>query len=254
MLSIKEICKKAGISLYTFQSWRRNDSWLLPRPVAVEKKVIFFDDSILARIKFIREQQAVGKSLTQIEEMLRPQLIEEYVEPPQPHILQAEYDELMEEAKAHQQKWEKADCQDEVCAALKLDPALSGQPTTFCLPAAGRREGSLIVYSSIISLEKVHFAEIFADLYDAPEVRQRLEMPVADFGMLLYLIGQEFAKHRQLLKTEIIPYLLLHGFEGTGATGAYWKEAIEVAAILNKISEAGREYLKLLKNKDIKIP
>lgn len=254
MLTIKEVCEKAGISLHTFQSWRRNDSVLLPRPAAVDKRVIFFDDSILERIKFIREQQAEGKSLAQIEELLRPKLIEEYADLPQAHILLAEQEELMEEIRAHRQKWEKADCQAEVCAALKVDPALSSQPTAFCLPAIGQREGALLVYTSLIVLDKVIFAELCVDLYEPPEVRQTAEMPVTDFGMMLYIIGQEFAERRQLLKTEIIPYLLLHGFDGTGATSGYWREAIEVAAILNKISEASREYLRLLKSKDIKIP
>jgi predicted site-specific integrase-resolvase len=60
MLSINEICEKAGITLHTFQSWRRDGLTLLPRPVAVDKKVIFFDDSILERIRLIREHKAAG--------------------------------------------------------------------------------------------------------------------------------------------------------------------------------------------------
>lgn len=66
MLSINDVCKKTGITLHTFQYWRRNDSKLLPKPIAVEKRTIYFDDSILDRIQFIRDQQAAGKSLGEI--------------------------------------------------------------------------------------------------------------------------------------------------------------------------------------------
>ena len=53
MLSIKEICDRAGIAFHTFQYWRRESLNLLPKPIGVEKKVIYFDESILERIKFI---------------------------------------------------------------------------------------------------------------------------------------------------------------------------------------------------------
>lgn len=69
MLSIAEILKRTGLTLHNFQSWRRGDSNLLPKPVAVDKKVIYFDDSILERIKFIRKQQTAGKTLARIEEL-----------------------------------------------------------------------------------------------------------------------------------------------------------------------------------------
>lgn len=72
--------------------------------------------------------------------------------------------------------------------------------------------------------------------------------------MLLYIIGNDFAEKKQVLKTEMIPYLFFHGFEGTGATGGYWLEAIEVAGILNQITNASRQYLIRLRDSDIKIP
>jgi DNA-binding transcriptional MerR regulator len=67
MLSINEICGRAGISINTFQYWRRNDRKLLPKPMGVDKKVIYFDDSILERIQFIRDQRAAGRKLEEIE-------------------------------------------------------------------------------------------------------------------------------------------------------------------------------------------
>jgi len=42
--------------------------------VAVDKKVIYFDDSILERIKFIGKQQKAGKTLARIEELLQAEL------------------------------------------------------------------------------------------------------------------------------------------------------------------------------------
>jgi DNA-binding transcriptional MerR regulator len=60
MLSIKEICDKTGLTLHTFQNWRRNGSHLLPKPVAVDKRIIFFDDAILERIKYIRTSRWPG--------------------------------------------------------------------------------------------------------------------------------------------------------------------------------------------------
>lgn len=67
MLSIKEICAQTGITPQTFQSWRRDGLKLLPKPVAVKKNFIYFDDSILERVQFIRDQRAAGKKLGEIE-------------------------------------------------------------------------------------------------------------------------------------------------------------------------------------------
>lgn len=69
MLTIKEICDRTGIAPHTFQSWRRDGLKLLPRPVAVEKQAICFDDSILERIRFIKEQRAAGKKLREINDV-----------------------------------------------------------------------------------------------------------------------------------------------------------------------------------------
>ena len=66
MLSINEICTKTGLSLHTFQSWRRDGRNLLPKPVGVDKKVIYFDESILDRIQLILDQKAAGKTLDEI--------------------------------------------------------------------------------------------------------------------------------------------------------------------------------------------
>ena len=95
---------------------------------------------------------------------------------------------------------------------------------------------------------------MYVDLYNEPVVKNRAEIPAADFGMMLCIIGREFAERKQVLKTEMIPYLLFHGLEGTEADGGYWMQSIEVAAILNQINEASRQYLVRLKSGDIKIP
>lgn len=61
--------------------------------------------------------------------------------------------------------------------------------------------------------------------------------------MLLYIIGREFARRKQLMKTEMIPYLIFHGFEGTGATAEFWMDPLELAPVLGQVTEASRKYL-----------
>ena len=119
MLSIADILKKTGLTLHTFQSWRRGESNLLPKPAAVDKKVIYFDDSILERIKFIRQQQEAGKTLAQIEELLQAELAEEAkVLLPTRESPQTDYEDFMGEIQEFMGKWEKGECREEVCAAL----------------------------------------------------------------------------------------------------------------------------------------
>ena len=249
MLSIDEILEKTGLTRYNFQAWRRDGLRLLPKPVSVDKRNILFDDSILERIKFIRDQQASGKTLAQIEVMIADQLAEEAKALPSWEVMRADHDDFMAEIDTLRQKWERGECLDEVCAALKLDPALSGKPTVFVLPAVGKPAGGLMVYVSIISNNVAHFVEMYADLYDPTEVKQSAEIPVNDFGMLIYIISLEFAKRKQLMKMEMLPYLLFHGFEGTGATSAFWMEALEIAPVLNQVTEASRKYLLSLRDK-----
>jgi DNA-binding transcriptional MerR regulator len=243
MLSIADILKKTGLTLHSFQSWRRGDSNLLPKPVAVDKKVIYFDDSILKRIKFIRKQQKAGKTLAQIEKLLQAELAEEAKVLPTWESLRTDHEDFMGELREFTRKWEKGDCQEEVCAALKLDQAYTGQPSTFVVPALGKPAGGLTVYVTVISIALVHFAELSVDLYDETVVNRTAELPADDYAMLLYIIGREFAKRKQLMKTEMIPYLLFHGFEGTGATAEFWMEALDLAPILNQVTEVSRRYL-----------
>ncbi|MDL2226340.1 helix-turn-helix domain-containing protein [Deltaproteobacteria bacterium OttesenSCG-928-M10] len=254
MLSIDEILKKTGLTRYNFQAWRRNGQQLLPKPVSIDKRNILFDDSILERIRFIREQQAAGRTLAEIEEMILKQKEEDQKTLPSWEVMAADQEDFMDEVKAFREKWERGQCQEEVCAALKLDPPLSGTPVVFCLPAVCRPAGGLMVYVTVISHSVTHFAEMYVDLYDEPVVKRREEIPAADFGMLLCIIAREFSERRHVLKTEMIPYLLFHGFEGTGADADYWMQSIEVAKILNQINEASRQYLIRLKSGDIKIP
>lgn len=250
MLTIAEILNQTGLTMHTFQFWRRGGSNLLPKPVGVDKKVIYFDDSIVERIKFIRDQQAAGHTLSQIEEMLSADLAEDAKTLPTWQSLKADHEDFMGEVQDFTRKWEKGECRDEVCAALKLDPLLSGQLTTFVVPAVGKPAGVLTVYVTIISGSAVHFAELAVDLYGETAVIKSAELPVTDYAMLLYIIGHEFAVRKQLMKTEMIPYLLFHGFEGTGATAEFWMEALEVAPILNQVTEASRKYLLGLREKE----
>jgi len=249
MLSIDQILEKTGLTRYNFKAWRRNGLQLLPKPVSVDKKNILFDDSIVERIKFIRDQQAAGKTLAQIEAMIADQLAEDAKALPSWDVMRADHDDFMEEIDTLRKQWESGDCSAEVCTALKLDPALSGQPTTFVLPALGKPAGGLMVYVSIISNSVVHFVEMYVDLYDPTEVKQSVEIAMDDFAMLLYIIGREFARRKQLMKTEMIPYLLFHGFEGTGATSEFWMEALDLAPVLNQVTEASRQYLLRLRDK-----
>ncbi|MDL2227122.1 helix-turn-helix domain-containing protein [Deltaproteobacteria bacterium OttesenSCG-928-M10] len=249
MLSIADILEKTGLTLHTFQSWRRGGSNLLPKPVAVDKKVIFFDDSILERIRFIREQRAAGKTLDQIKEMISAELAEEAKALPTWESLGADHEDFMGELREFTRKWEKGECRDEVLAALKLDPLMSGQPVTFVIPAIGKPAGSLTVYVTIISTGLVQFAELSVDLYDETVVNRTAELPADDYAMLLYIIGREFAVRKQVMKTEMIPYLLFHGFEGTGATAEFWMDALDLAPILNQVTEASRQYLLGLREK-----
>ena len=249
MLTIEQILEKTGLTRYNFKAWRRNGLQLLPKPVSVDKKNILFDDSILERIKFIRDQQATGKTLAQIEAMISDQLAEEAKVLPSWDVMRADHEDFMEEIDTLRKKWESGDCSEEVCAALKLDPALSGRPTTFVLPAVGKPAGGLMVYVTIISNSVVHFVEMYVDLYDPTEVKQSAEIAVDDFAMMLYIIGREFARRKQLMKMEMIPYLLFHGFEGTGADSRFWMEALNIAPILNQVTEASRKYLLSLRDK-----
>ena len=249
MLSIAEILEKTGLTRDTFQSWRRGRFNLLPKPVGVDRKVIYFDDSILERIRFILDQRAAGQTLAQIEKLLEAELAEDAKLRPTLEGLQADCDDFMGEIGEFTRKWEKAECAGEICAALKLDPGLSGRPSTFVVPAIGKPAGGLMVYASIISNGLVHFAELYADLYDGVEIMQSAELPADDFAMLLYIIGREFAGRKQLMKTEMIPYLLFHGLENAGATSEFWMDALELAPILNQITEASRRYLLQLRKK-----
>lgn len=71
MLTIKEICARTGVNHHTFQSWRRDGLKLLPKPVAVQRNFIFFDDSILERVRFIKEQRESGKTVREINEVFK---------------------------------------------------------------------------------------------------------------------------------------------------------------------------------------
>lgn len=250
MLTIVEILDKTGLTMHTFQFWRRGGAHLLPKPVGVDKKVIYFDDSIVERIKFIRDQQAAGHTLGQIEEMIQADLAEEAKTLPTWQSLKANHEDFMGEVRNFTLKWEKGECRDEVCTALKLDPLLSGQLTTFVVPTIGKPAGALTVYVTIISGSAVHFAELAADLYGETAIIKSAELPVVDYAMLLYIVGREFAVRKQIMKTEMIPYLLFHGFEGIGGTSQFWMEALEVAPILNQVTEASRKYLLGLRDRE----
>ncbi len=253
MLSIKEICEKAGISLHTFQSWRRNDSNLLPKPVAVKKRVIYFDDSILERIKFIREKLAEGQTLTQIEQLLpyqraREAFFETYGTP---GLNLTNEDDLKLAAKANRfyNHWSEGYCMAEVCAALKLDLALSGEPNVLVLPLLDQPEGALEAYVSIVSNNAVHFAQLYAHIRDGIEVLQSVQVALEEYGMLASSMAQEMAGRGTILKSEFIPYLLFKGMDDPEFNSLHWQEHLDKAKILTKLVGAGKEFMAFLERR-----
>lgn len=140
MLSIDEILEKTGLTRYNFQAWRRNGQQLLPKPVSIDKRNILFDDSILERIRFIREQQAAGKTLAEIEEMILKERTDEINALPSWEVMAADQEGFMDEIRAFREKWERGQCHDEVYAALKLDPT-SVRPAGCFLPSGGGATG-----------------------------------------------------------------------------------------------------------------
>lgn len=252
MLTIQQILKKTGLTLHNFQSWRRNDSNLLPRPVAVDKRVIYFDDSILARIKFIQDRQAEGLTLAQIEELLHEELTQDSLNLPPFEVWSADSDEFMRETQEFLEKWKKPEtCQAEILAALKLDPELSGPPTVFSLLRASRKGEfcPLQVFTSVIFNAQVHFTELLVDLYAEPQVIQQKQIDVADFGMLLAILGQELANRKRILMPETIPYLLFRGVEGSWAGPDFFEDALEVAKAMTPVFEGGRRFLVSLRER-----
>lgn len=247
MLTIKEICAKSGISIHTFQSWRRNDSVLLPSPVAVKKRIIYFDDSILQRIDFIRTKLAEGKTLAEIEKILEPELIREHTRIIRSNIVRAELAEYAEEAEQLLKKWESGDCKDEVCLALNLDPVLSGDPQAVAMPADRKQWGTIHAFIAIISHATVYLTELYANLAGEIEVLQTQTISIADYSMMLFLIIREYAVDGELFKTNMLPYLFFHGMDGTGTSNEYNKNLITAAQLYNKIMDAGSEFMEKLK-------
>lgn len=249
MLTIKEICVRTGININTFHAWRRADWQLLPAPVGVAKKTIYFDDSIIERIMFIKAQRLSGKSLLEIQAILEQQAQNASTSKNSPDNERNDSRKLLDAVSELEQKWEYGGgCRNEICLALKLDPVISGPPTTFLdhRPAASS-ELPLIVYISIISNNQVHFAELWVGLGEEPiEVKKHEKMLVEYYGMFVNQLVQRFAENNQFVPTEMIPYLLLSGWNDiclkTEELGKFFKEAKK----LTKIFKAGQEFFQYL--------
>lgn len=255
MLTIKEICEQADISLHTFQFWRRHDSKLLPEPVAVKKRVIYFDKSILERIKFIRSQQAAGKNLDEIQAILTSAGNPGEVGVESPVQLAASIADTeirIGDINSYVDKWQNGNCIIEVCKALGLDQAITGDPVVY-LYAEEKIESAedailpFRAYVTVVSNKVVHFAELAVDIYKEPVVTHRTKIDAVDYGMMLSAIGQVFVDMRRVLNTARIPQLLFSGLAGTDLGSDFWMKTIKLANDQNRLVAAGRDMIKFLK-------
>jgi DNA-binding transcriptional MerR regulator len=246
LLTIKEVCERTGININTFHAWRRDGWRLLPAPVGVAKKTIYFDDSIIERIMFIKAQRVAGKNLLEIQAILEQQAENA------PENLHAhgrnESRELIDSVVELERKWEEGDCKNEICLALKLDPIISGSPTTFIghRPAV-TSDLPLVVYISIISNNHVHFAELCVSLGEEPvEVKKHEKMPVEHYGMFVSQIFQRYAENNQFMPTVMIPYLLFSGWDDYCMKAEEMDKFFKEAKKLTKILKAGQEFVQHL--------
>ena len=239
MLTIKEICEQAGINVNTFHAWRRANWRLLPEPVGVAKKIIYFDDSILERINFIKEQRSAGKNLQEIQALLDQQLEDSYN--PERDRYQCDDDggRLMDSLTELEEKWKRKDCKNEICLALKLDPALSSPPTVFVDPRSSPSyDQPLVIFTSIISNGHVHFAELWGWIGEKPaEVKRHEKMRVEYYGMFVGQIAQKFAENDRFVCTAKIPGLLIESLNDCCGLGIkevvdYFKDAKKLTNIL----------------------
>lgn len=250
MVTLEDIQERTGVSIDTIQYWRRpRNEGLLPEPAAVKKKVIYFDDSIIERIKFIKKKLKAGLKLPEIKELLQQKDENERLHDASPELSLYDTPEQRQEAAAElEKKWMHGDRKNDVCLALSLDPAISGYPLLSIFSANWSAESLMEICVSIISNGWVHFARLQVHFGSriGVEAVNRAKIKVADFGMLLAIIGQKLADDNQLLSVEDIPGLLFGCFDINGWSDAFSLETLEEAGKLTRILRAGQEFVKLL--------
>ena len=241
MVTFEDIQRQTGVSINTIQYWRRRQNeGLLQEPVAVRKKVIYFEDSIIERIRFIQDRLEEGLKLPEIKELIEQKAIDDY------HAnypgYDDDYDKVLDYTSDLVKKWESDDCKNDICLALSLDPAISGNPETW----VRRKELPIEVDASIISNGWVHFAVLRVSSVDEAEIVHHAKIKTSDYGMLMALIVEPFAGHNMLVGAREIPSLLFDEGNLYRQLGDYSLETLEEAKQLTKILKAGQEFVKHL--------
>jgi DNA-binding transcriptional MerR regulator len=252
MVTLEDIQKQTGVSINTIQYWRRQQNeGLLPEPVAVRKKVIYFNDSIIERIQFIKARLEDGIRLPDIKELLHKKDEEELIAKYDPHEALDDdggYSKRMDALDELEKKWDNSNRKNDVCLALALDPAISGQPS-LSVTGAWSYDTPIEVFASIVSNGWVHFAKLHVDTDgDADiKVKAQAKIEVAAFGMLLAIIGQKLAEDNQLMNSPSeIPSALFGGYETLQWQNAFGLDTLEEAKKLTKVLRAGQEFIKHL--------
>ena len=248
MVTLEDIQQQTGVSINTIQYWRRHQNeGLLPEPVAVRKKVIYFEDSIIERIRFIQERLKEGVKLPAIKELLEEKELEEDIASYDPNDRESDDDagRRMDAIAKLEEKWTNDNCKNDVCLALALDPAISGQPS---LSVFSDGWSPVEVCVSIVSNGWVHFAVLIVELDRETDIKVEAsaKIKVSDYGMLLAIMGQRFAEANQLLTPSDIPCLLFGSYEPNDWCGVFDLEVLEEAKNLSKILKAGQEFIKHL--------
>jgi DNA-binding transcriptional MerR regulator len=241
MLTFEDIQAKTGVTTNTIQYWRRRQNeGLLPEPIAVRKKVIYFDDSIIERIQFIKDRLEEGVKLPEIKKLIEKKQIAEY------HANYPGYNDdygvILEEIADLVKKWESGDCKNEVCMALALDPAISGNPEI----RVSRPDVPLQVDASIISNGWVHFSELRVSGNCDIEVVHQAKIKVSDYGLLMALIVEPFANHNMFITAREIPSLLFDDSNLYRQLGDFGLNTLEEAKKLTRVLRAGQEFIKHL--------
>ena len=263
MLTIIEVAEKSGEKLHTIQYWRQLA--LLPEPVAVKKRVIFFDEGILQRIAWIRKKQAEGMSLNAIKTTLESTSIasapsslhsaetrEEVIARLKEEMARIEVQKAAleighSEYNSFVEKWQGPNCKEEICKVLGLDPVLTGDPLPRVTVLPEKQEEEILffkVYATITSDKTVYFAEIDADVYKYPLLVRKESIDAETYGMLLYMLGAFQAKINRPFHANMVPFYLFTGY----ADGLFnFEKAVKVARSFLQAIEMGQEFHKFIK-------
>jgi hypothetical protein len=147
-----------------------------------------------------------------------------------------------------EEKWMRGNRKNDVCLALALDPAISGQPDLSVVSEVWCFEAPVEVCASIVSNGWVHFAKLHVNLDGEAdiEVAARTKIKVSDYGMLLAIIGQQLAEENQLLNPGDIPGILFGSEKMLEWYGLFSLETLDEAKKLTKVLRAGQEFIKRL--------